>query len=356
MFSCPRVWRTVGDAEVPLAVSALLWALLLFANSPLRSCRAASPIPANVRSAIDVGFKWLARQQEHDGSFPVMAQDQPAVTGLAVMAFLARGYTPAHGPHHRLIDHAVNWVLRQQQPDGYIAPPGGTMYDHGICTVMLDEVYGMVAPAQRRRVARALAKAIQLILSAQKIPRGPFAGGWRYQPNATDADISCTGWQLMALRGAADNGAAVPLAAIKDGIGFLLRDACPNGGFAYQPGGPPGPARTGTGVTALELLGQRNLPQALAGGDYLLAHPLRPGETFYYYAVYYCSQAANQLGGKYWQGIYPHIRRQLVRHQHAAGFWQPTDAIERQGGDVYATAMALLALCVPYHYLPLYQR
>ncbi len=319
-------------------------------------CGANSPVPANVRSAIARGLHWLARRQMPNGGFPCQAHDRPAVTSLAVLAFLARGYTPVHGPHHRLIDRAIDWVLTQQRPDGYFAGPGGTMYDQGISTVMLSEVYGMLGRVRRQRVGHALAKAVQLILAAQKETQGIFAGGWRYQPWSTDADISCSGWQLMALRGAADCGADVPLPAIKDGIAFLLRVACPNGGFAYQPGGPPGRARTGTGITTLELMGKRNLPQAINGGDYLMAHPLQRNEIFYYTAVYYCSQAANQLGGKYWRQIYPPIRRQLVRLQHGRGYWQPHDAIEMQGGRVYATSMALLALCVPFHYLPLYQR
>ncbi len=316
-----------------------------------------SRVKPNARAAINSGLLWLAHHQLANGSFPAVQQnDRPAVTSLAVMAFLSRGYTPAHGPYHQLLIRAINWVLSQQRPDGYIAPPGGTMYDHGISTVMLAEVYGMVDHAQRRRVGKALAKAVSLILAAQKKSTGSFAGGWRYQPWDTSADISCTGWQLMALRGAADSGAAVPKQAIQNGIAFLMRDACPSGGFSYQPGGPPGRARTGTGIVALELMGQRNSRQAIAGGDYLLVHPLQKGEQFYFYAVYYCSQAANQLGGKYWRHIYPQIRNQVIQLQQGSGCWIPIDGIEQQGGKVLATSMAVLALCVPFHYLPLYQR
>lgn len=339
------------------------WTLLiLVALSGLASgtgavCGNPSHVPPNARAAITGGLLWLSRQQMQNGGFSCpQPSDRPAVTSLAVMAFLARGYTPAHGPYHQTITRAINWILTQQQPNGYIAPPGGTMYDHGIATVMLAEVYGMVNHAQRHRVAHALSRAVALILAAQKKTQGVFAGGWRYQPWSNDADVSCTGWQLMALRGAADSGAAVPKSAIRNGIKFLIRDACPNGGFAYQPGGAPGRARTGTGIVAMELLGQRNSPQAIAGGDYLMVHPLQRNEPFYFYAVYYCSQAANQLGGKYWQHIYPHIRNQVIRLQNSNGYWIPTDGIEQQGGKVLATSMAILALCVPFHYLPLYQR
>ena len=320
------------------------------------AAQAEHPIAVYVKSAIAHGLRWLTKHQKASGTFPCNRNDRPAVTSLAVMAFLARGYTPGTGPHHQVIDQGINWVLGHQLPDGYITVPGGTMYDHGISTVMLSEAYGVANPALRKRIGKVLAKAVALILAAQKNSRNNFAGGWRYQPTATDADISCTGWQLMALRGAADCGAAIPAAAIKNGIAFVLRDACVNGGFAYQPGGPPGRARTGTGILALELMGQRNSPQAIAGGDFLLNHPLSSKENFYFYAVYYCSQAANALGGKYYQQIYSTIRHELIHLQNADGSWTPTDGIEQQGSKAYATAMAVLALCVPYHYLPLYQR
>ena len=343
----------VRKAGRPLAAAGLIFILT---SACVPEVHAQQPIAIYVKSAIAHGLHWLTAHQKTNGTFPCNANDRPAVTSLAVMAFLARGYTPGTGPHHTVIDQGINWVLNHQLPNGYITVPGGTMYDQGISTVMLSEAYGVANPTLRKRIGKVLSKAVGLILAAQKNTRGTFAGGWRYQPSAADADISCTGWQLMALRGAADCGAAIPEEAIKNGIAFVVRDANVNGGFAYQPGGPPGRARTGTGILALELMGQRNSPQAIAGGDFLLNHPLSPKENFYFYAVYYCSQAANQLGGKYYRQIYRPIRHELIQLQNADGSWTPTDGIEQQGSKAYATAMAILALCVPYHYLPLYQR
>ena len=356
--SSPRPhWVISSGGSVPAFLRLVAVVGLLVGMTASSSYGKTGPdsVPQNVRAAIARGLHWLAQNQNPDGSFRAAPQDKPASTAVAVMAFLARGYMPQLGPYHQVIDRGITWILSIQQPDGYIAPPGGTMYDHGISTVMLTEVYGLCHGNLRLQVGKAIGKAIQLILRAQKRTQGIFAGGWRYQPGATDADISCTGWQLMALRGAADSGANIPAAAIKDGIAFVLRDACPNGGFSYQPHGAPGRARTGTGIVALELLGKRNMPQALSGGDYLLAHPLVPNERFYFYAVYYCSQAANQLGGRYWRVIYPHIRDQLLKIQNPSGFWSPS-GIEAQGQKSYATGMAILGLCVPFHYLPLYQR
>src|SRR5271170_3651405 len=74
-------------------------------------------VPANVASAVDSGLNFLSGQQLADGSFPADQGAKPAVTSLAVLAFLARGYTPAHGPYHQVIDKAVDWVISIQQPD-----------------------------------------------------------------------------------------------------------------------------------------------------------------------------------------------------------------------------------------------
>jgi hypothetical protein len=222
----------------------------------------------------------------------------------------------------------------------------------------------MVDDTRRAKMEPAIAKAAKLILDAQRLTKGPHAGGWRYLPVSQDADISVTGWQLMALRGAANCGAAVPKESIENGVAYVRRLAVKDGGggFGYQNGGGPNRARTGAGTLSLELLGPRSAEkphtdEALAGGKYLIAHPLnQPGDEFYYYSVYYCSQAANQLGDKYWLQIYPPLRDTLLARQQGDGSWPQPGGGEAPAGPAYSTAMATLALCVPYHYLPLYQR
>jgi hypothetical protein len=157
---------------------------------------------------------------------------------------------------------------------------------------------------------------VKLILDAQKIPQGVWAGGWRYQPGAGDADISVSGWQLMALRGAAACGAVVPKSAIDAGVAYIKRSAVAGGGFSYQPGGGASLSSTGTGILAMSLLGQHGptaAPEAAAGGDYLLKNiQAWPPDDFHYYSIYYCSQAVNQLGGKYWDTFYPVLREKLL--------------------------------------------
>jgi len=326
---------------------------------------ATEPIPPQVTSAIDRGLEWLAAHQDartgawtagFEGAGPVAAS-----TSLSAMAFMARGHVPGQGPYGDNINHAVDCILNIQQPSGLISHNGLNvpMYEHGISTVMLCEAYGMLDDDRQQRAGKAIGKAIALILAAQRIPKSEEdQGGWRYQPDASNADISVTGWQLMALRGAANIGAQVPEHAIHDGIAYIKRRAVIGGGFAYTGNSNPNPARTGTGILALELLGQHNTPEALAGGDFLRLHPVNePEDGYYYYTVYYCAQAAWQLGGDYWTDINRPIRQSLLQSQLQDGAWGfDGDGNESTFGASYATSMAVLALAVPYRYLPIYQR
>ena len=336
--------------------------LLLFLAIAPSIFAADEPVSPQSEAAIDRALKYLADHQK-EGTWQTNLGQSTAVTSLATMAFLARGHTPGQGPYGETINRSIDFVLAHQMHNGVLSATNGTMYDHGASTVMLCEAFGMVDDARKPKLESAIARATQVILDAQKIPQGPHAGGWRYQITAVDSDISVTGWQLMALRGAANCGAAVPRDSLDKGVAYIRRLAVHGeGGFGYQNGGGPNRARTGTGILSLEMLGQHtekqpHLPEAIAGGDYLLAHPINnSGEEFFYYSVYYGSQAANQLGGKYWDGIYPKLRETLLQRQRPDGSWPDGPGAEGAGGPAYSTAMATLALCVPYHYLPLYQK
>jgi hypothetical protein len=326
-------------------------------------------VQASVDRAVDRGLRRLRDLQNPSGSWGQDSGASAAITSLSVMAFMSRGHLPGQGEYGDGLNKGVDYVLEQQDRAGLITSEnaGFIMYGHGISTVMLCEAYGMVSGKtgrgadRRKAVETAVARSVRVILAAQQVPKAADAkGGWRYLPTSVDSDISVTGWQLMALRGAGNVGANIPQRALDEGVAYIMARHIPNGGFSYMGNEGGSSGRTGTGITALELLGKHNTPQALNAGQALLnavqnQHDGGISSPFYYYSVYYCAQAANQLGDKYDDQINGYIRNALLKSQKESGAWQPATG-EYWGTETYATAMAILALTVQNHYLPLYQR
>lgn len=321
-----------------------------------------------IEKAVNKALAYLAKKQTKEGYWPSGMGKNTAVTSLAVMAFLAKGYTPGCGPYGEVINRGIDFVLSSQRPNGMLTGDSshGPWYSHTISTLMLSEVSGMVDAKRQKRLEKVLGKALKLILTAQQIRKSSaYRGGWRYQPTSRDSDISCTGWALMSLRSARGNGAPIPKKAIDDAIGFVLRCRCSRVqkrvkggvGFAYTPGGNPGVARTGTAVLCLELCGRHRTIESISGGDWILAHPVRSfGSSFFYYGLYYTSQAMFQLGGEHWRKYAPGMYEMVLKYQRKDGSWPPGSSNEARAGPCYSTAMAVLALSVSYRQLPIYQR
>src|SRR5205823_1070153 len=99
--------------------------------------------------------------------------------------------------------------------------------------------------------------AIALIVKAQRT-KDKHAGGWRYRVQPVDgADISVTGWQVMALRAAKNLGCDVPVKTVEKAIKYIKSCRDPlSGGFRYLPGAGVTVPCTGTSILALELCGK----------------------------------------------------------------------------------------------------
>jgi prenyltransferase beta subunit len=307
--------------------------------------------------AVERALAFLKIMQEADGSWQVFAQKHTAVSALAVMSFLSAGHVPGEGPYGEVVEKGVRWVLKQQQPSGLFATePGLEMYHHGICTLLLAEVTGMVDAATSKELRPKLEKAVAVILKAQvqETQSRTYQGGWRYRVDSTDADLSVSGWQILALRAAKNVGCDIPAERIEQALEFVKRCRDNSGGFCYFPGNRVTKACTGTAILMLELAGKdlHHSREALQAGSYLLKHPLQFGDEHFFYAVYYSSQAMFQLGGNYHRFWEPQIQQLLYQYQQPNGSWIGNDGY----GPIYATTMALLALTVEYRFLPIYQR
>jgi hypothetical protein len=283
----------------------------------------------------------------------VAADETGAITALAGMAFLAAGHTPGRGRYGGNVQKAVDYVLARTKPNGFITEDDqryhGPMYGHGFAAMFLAEVYGM---SPRKDVREKLEAAIGLIVNTQN-----REGGWRYQPEARDADISVTVCQVMALRAARNAGIAVPKVTIDQASDYILACQNPDGGFKYQRGRAAESAfpRSAAAVVALYGAGVFEGRDLERGLDYLMRY-LPQGDTFrfeshYFYGQYYAVQAMWHAGGNYWERWYPAIRDEMLRRQLPNGGWpDPTACPE------YGTAMACLVLQMPNNFLPIFQR
>jgi hypothetical protein len=337
-------------------------ALLLAGAAP---APAAEP-PARdtpVDKAIERGLVFLHNTQDKaDGSWRAgRGGRNPAITSLAVMAFLSAGHVPGEGRYGQTIERGVRWVLKEQRPNGLIASDGGhEMYHHGIATLMLAEVAGMTDGELGRRVRQSLEKAVAVILKAQRL-RGEERGGWRYQvAHVGGSDLSVTGWQIMALRAARNLGCDVPAANIDMAVDYIKRSQDRySGGFCYTPHGRLTVPCTGTGILALEICGKdrHHSPEALRAGAFLIRDRSLPywNQMHFFYSIYYGAQATFQLGDNYWGAYRPQLHQVLLHNQNGNGSWTG-GGYNSLYGPAYGTAMSILALTVEYRFLPIYQR
>ena len=312
---------------------------------------------ARVSQAVDRGFEYLLSVEQADGSFPESHGRSTGISSLVGMSFLAKGHLPGQGRYGEAINRRIDYALDHTTKEGLVDcgdHGNGPMYAHNISTLFLSEVSGMVDPGRQAKLDVALAKAIQVILRAQAVPKSKdHKGGWRYQPNSNDSDLSCSGWALMALRSARLNGAPVPPQAILDAVEYTLgRLERKIGHFGYMDQFQHKDSLTGAGLMCLELCGRHGTPENLQVGEWILAnHQNLPRCEFEFYGNYYNAQGMFQLGGKYWanyaEWMYPHY----LEEQAEDGSW-----MGERFGHVYGTAMMVLAFTVPARQLPIYQR
>jgi hypothetical protein len=340
-------------------------------------------ITGEAQRAVDSGLAFLQGQQHPDGSFGTgNHKGGVAITSLAGLAFMAGGHQPGRGQYGRTVTRALEFLVNLEQRNstrpGFLYNPfamrNGPMYGHGFGTLFLAEAYGMVTkPELRERLRGTLGRAVQLIIDTQN-----DEGGWRYEPIRSEADISVTICQVMALRAAKNAGFAVPAEVAAKCTRYVesLQDINGDGGFRYQRQrngvGSTGFARTAAGVVALYSAGVYQSRAIDRGLDYLMQR-CKPGTPLqgqhwqrqemvmhYYYGHYYAVQAMWIAGGRYWAEWYPAIRDELVNHPDrnprpvGDGSWWDRRTFPHC--PHYCTAMACIILQVPNNYLPIFQR
>jgi len=351
--------------------------LLLCVAVPSARAGDAPPQAADAyETAVRKGIAFLLTQQKQDTGAIHDKQAETAMTALACLALMAVGHCPGDpDPEGEAVRKGIGFVLREdrqfgdkEQFPGYFNRDGTRMYGHGIVTLMLSEALGMGADAPTDALIRVrLEKAVPLILKAQAVKKDPNqTGGWRYEPNSGDSDLSPTIWMLLALRSAKNAGLEVPKEAIDQAVAYVKRsysgghnpDGTPKNAksaCAYQVGGGPGYSAGCAGLLALQLCGAYDAPEVAGSAAWIREFNIDPNQDFFYYGTYYLSQGMYQRGGSDADYGMKKVTELLLPRQQPGGQWKG-NGNEDAAGLVYSTSMALLSLSVRYHFLPIYQR
>ena len=328
------------------------------AAPPVAAGPAEDPIVVDppTEQILNGALRWLATQQNANGSWSVASgrrgEHPIAMTGYVLMAFMACGHLPEEGEYARQVRAGMEFLLDQMGVDGQFrgVDGGKYMYNHGIATIALGELYGQTRhPAMREKLERA----IQLIISSQS-EFDRHKGGWRYQPRPSDADISVTVLQVVALRAAKNSGLDVPQQTIDDAVDYVRRCAVRGtGGFAYQAGqSSPGYARTAAAIYSLQVCGKYDDPLVQAGSQFLFDN--RFERRHWTYGSNYAGPAQYMVGGDTWRRWYEHMKQTLIPSVTRSGdqcYWNDNEV-----GPIYGTACFATILAMPWHYMPLYQR
>ncbi len=320
----------------------------------LKALTAEQPRDLAVRRALD----YLRRQQKPDGS--VGKRFPAALTAMAVMAHFAAGHPPADKEYGPWLKRSINYVLNQQTGDGYLGERDGSrMYGHGVCTLMLAEALGMPRDDELDElIRRALRKAVRVTVNAALVSKSSRdAGGWRYTPDATDSDLSLSGWQILGLHATQQVGIPVPEAVMTNAVAYALRMVDDEGHVAYQNPGDDRPALRGLALLSFVIGHQEKAAVTHRLAERILAEPLAWTGDRFYYRAYYDAVGLSRAFPAEWQKYLPVYEATLLSHQSADGSFETEGDSEANGaGPVYSTSMAVMALAVQRHVLPAYQR
>jgi prenyltransferase beta subunit len=318
------------------------------------------PVDADVDRAVTAGLNFLARQQGSDGAFDVDSPGSIGTTSRALLAFLAAGNAPDTGRYGLPVRRAVDWLVAQQSSQGAYGSLERGIRPHLGTTTALAEAYGVeTTPDRRVTLSGSLSKAVNVIVSrqvAEKLPGQP-GGGWEgSDAGPKGGALPPTALSLLALRGCADIGLAVPQAVTSRAAAFTLKCSDPAGGFGPAPGQRADLRSTCAGVVALHACNAsgQNPDKLNSAAKFVVAHVPAAGSEFTGGIV---PLGALVLGPEVWTPVGKPLLSRLAKSQDKDGGWPAAAPAGRPPvSRTAATASALAVLTMSYPLLPIYQR
>lgn len=307
-------------------------------------------------NAVIKALQWLKEHQNPDGSW---GPNTIAMTGLAILTYLAHGETTGSKLYGKVVQKAIDYLCSKQKADGQFgdaySQPG--VYAHGIASYAIAEAYGLCRiPDLKERMEKA----------AGIIVKGQQPGGlWDYKYEKGERrDLSVAGWQIQALKAANLNGAETPglHEALERAIGGVKNiQSGESGRFGYGSPGQGSDGMTGVGTLCLQLLGKGKDKEAALGIRAMAEFDCdwKNPTKWPMYAWYYITQAKFQAGGGTWNSWNSKFAPVLTKNQAEDGHWDSpvgggADNEESKQGPVYSTCLAALTLQVYYRFLPTY--
>lgn len=359
--------KTCTRPTVPLAL--LLCFVLLYpslANAQFPTAQLGEVVPRDVREVYERGLQYLVKTQSEDGSWQ-NGQSGPAVTGLAVMAFLASGEDPNFGVYSGNIKRGLRSILNSQ--DSATGMYGGamghtSMYHHGFAMLAIAESYGAVddsdlwsgagkpdgKDSNGLSLGRSLELAVRGAVTSQKKNR---FGGWRYGPDAADADTSVSGAVMVGLLAARNAGIEVPDEVIDRGVAYFKSMTSPSGQVAYAGigGFDDSIPRISIGTLVYAVSRRKDMPEFKATLEALTSRlETPPNSSYLRYGQYYEAQALFQGDVDAWEKWNEQLIRELKVDQGAEG------SFSGGLGKSVDTALSLLAMALNFRFLPIYER
>jgi hypothetical protein len=331
-----------------------------------------------VNQAITRALDYLAHEQNKEGYWSQNKNDyKVGIAGLALQAFIGGECVPKN--YSSNINAAINFLKTKYRPSseyqsgtkdraiyGGLIAEGKPMYEHAIATLALIEA---LVEKNDLSLAPLIEDALQLIIRAQNTEHkpellgGPIKvnskgyGGWRYNPDSTDSDISISGWQILALKGALSVGFSIPEWSLPKAADYLRSLYSEDyHSFGYISSGE-GCARAGMGALGLQLTGYPDDPLIKPALRYMQDNAPTwefeyPGDGYPFYYWYYGSRAMLLAGGEDWRIWKAWTCRLLVDHQNSDGSWSGAQKEEKM--EIYTTALGALMLELCCGHLPVY--
>ncbi|MDF3128859.1 terpene cyclase/mutase family protein [Kiritimatiellaeota bacterium B1221] len=324
--------------------------------------------------AVMKALEWLRDNQRPNGGWSKNGAGDRNVntgyTGLALLAFLAHGETPASADFGPTVAKGIRFLVEHQDSKGLFQPVGGnTGYGHAMATYAMAEAYTMT---DNILLKEPLQRGVNVIIKGQ-MPNGGYDYHYKRE---TRNDLSISSWQLQALKAAYISKGTGPdtkkyLDSAMDGMLLGSKDVDGKGRyFTYSMTSDKvgGAQKTvsAAGTLALHLAGRGKSKEAKQALEYLSQytekdrlpswgndkiHSGHGGEIYYWY---YAVQAFFQEDpdGSNFKRFMPSLVKALVQNQADDGHWLCYSEGGKKMGKTLNTALGALGLMVYYRYLP----